>query len=99
MYTSTGLVGEAYVGDEDDGLATIAGIVQRELAPLVVGRDALAVERLWTMTNAATMDILRDRRLGLVAQAAVDTTLWDVVGKACGQPCGVCGVGHRRRCP
>jgi L-alanine-DL-glutamate epimerase-like enolase superfamily enzyme len=33
-----------------------------------------------------TFDILRDRRIGLVALAALDTAMWDAVGKALGQP-------------
>lgn len=86
VFTATGVVGEAYVGDEDEGLGAITTIVNRELAPMLIGADALAVERIWNATNVATMDILRDRRLGLVAQAAVDAALWDVVGKVCGQP-------------
>jgi len=86
IHTVSGLVGEAYVGDEDGALDAITGIVQHELAPVLVGQDALAVERLWARANVVTMDILRDRRHGLVAQAAVDAALWDIVGKACGQP-------------
>jgi D-galactarolactone cycloisomerase len=86
IHTTTGIVGEAYVGDEDEGLAAIKAIVDHELAPLIISQDALAVERVWQATNIATMNILRDRRLGLVAQAAIDAALWDVVGKACAQP-------------
>lgn len=81
-----GLVGEAYAADEDAGLAEIGQIVGEEIAPLLVGEDAFAVERCWQLARPATFDILRDRRLGLVACACVDTAIWDLVGKALGQP-------------
>src|SRR2546421_10052048 len=44
--TEDGLVGEAYAGDEDETLGTIDRIVREEIAPLLLGQDALAVERL-----------------------------------------------------
>ena len=46
----------------------------------------MAVERCWDTAYQVTFDILRDKRLGLVALAAVDTAIWDAVGKALGQP-------------
>jgi L-alanine-DL-glutamate epimerase-like enolase superfamily enzyme len=97
--TDDGLVGEAYAGDEDETLATIDRIVRDEIAPAVVGEDAFAVERLWQLSRPATFDILRDRRLGLVACAAVDTALWDLVGKALGQPLWRLWGGYRNRIP
>jgi L-alanine-DL-glutamate epimerase-like enolase superfamily enzyme len=97
--TDDGLVGEAYAGDEDETLATIDRIVRDEIAPAVVGEDAFAVERLWQLSRPATFDILRDRRLGLIACAAVDTALWDLVGKALGQPLWRLWGGYRNRIP
>ena len=41
VHTSDGIVGEAYAGDEDEMLLTIERIVQDEIAPSVVGLDAL----------------------------------------------------------
>src|SRR4051812_37435917 len=79
--TEDGLVGEAYAGDEDETLGTIDRIVREEIAPRLLGQDALAVERCWELARPATFDILRDRRLGLVACACVDTAIWDLVGK------------------
>jgi L-alanine-DL-glutamate epimerase-like enolase superfamily enzyme len=81
-----GLVGEAYAGDEDEALLQIEKIVHDEIEPALVGQDALAVERCWELARPATYDILRDRRLGLVACAGVDLAIWDLVGKALGQP-------------
>jgi L-alanine-DL-glutamate epimerase-like enolase superfamily enzyme len=86
LHTADGVVGEAYVGDEDKSLGEIEAIVRDEIAPLLVGQDAMAIERCWDTAYQVTFDILRDRRLGLVALAAVDTAIWDAVGKALGQP-------------
>lgn len=56
------MVGEAYVGDEDAGLAEIERIVHAEIAPSITGLDAFATERCWPVGYPATFDILRDRR-------------------------------------
>jgi L-alanine-DL-glutamate epimerase-like enolase superfamily enzyme len=97
--TADGIVGEAYVGDEDAGLAEIERIVHAEIEPSVTGLDALATERCWQAAYPATYDILRDRRLGLVALAAVDTAIWDAAGKALGQPLWKLWGGYRNRIP
>ncbi|MFI0424076.1 mandelate racemase/muconate lactonizing enzyme family protein [Spongiactinospora sp. 9N601] len=86
VHTADGIVGEAYTGDEDTTLAEIEAIVHREIEPAVAGLSALDTERCWQAAYPSTYDILRDRRLGLVALAAVDTAIWDAVGKALRQP-------------
>ena len=70
IFTAAGLVGEAYAGDEDAGLAEIDQIIHEEIAPKILGEDGSAIERLWEIARPATWDILRDRRLGLVATAS-----------------------------
>jgi len=86
IHTEQGIVGEAYAGDEDAGLFEIDRIVHDEIAPRLLGADGLAIERCWELARPATFDILRDRRLGLVACACVDAALWDAVGKLVDQP-------------
>ncbi len=86
VYTREGIVGEAYAGDEDAGLHEIDAIIHDEIAPRLIGVDAMAIERCWEIARPATFDILRDRRLGLVACACIDSALWDAIGKALGQP-------------
>ena len=97
IHTSEGIVGEAYAGDEDASLGEIDAVIHAELAPRLVGEDAFAVERLWQLARPATFDILRDRRIGLVACACVDAAIWDAVGKACGQPLWRLWGGFRNR--
>ena len=99
VHTAGGIVGEAYAGDEDAGLAEIDGIIHKEIAPLLVGEDGFAIERCWELARPATWDILRDRRLGLVATACVDVALWDAIGKALGAPLHRLWGGYRTRVP
>lgn len=97
--TVDGFVGEAYAGDEDSSLFEIERIINHELAPVLIGQDALAIERCWELARPATFDILRDRRLGLVACAGVDLAIWDLVGKVLGQPLWRLWGGYRDRLP
>src|SRR5437763_1906843 len=99
VITEQGVVGEAYVADETRTLHEICAVVRTEIAPRLAGVDALAVERCWQLAYPATFDILRDRRVGLVALAAVDTAIWDAVGKACGQPLWRLWGGYRSSVP
>jgi L-alanine-DL-glutamate epimerase-like enolase superfamily enzyme len=94
-----GVIGRAYVGDEDGSLGTIIRIINEEIAPRLIGEDALAIERCWELARPSTFDILRDRRLGLVATAAVDTVLWDALGKATGMPLWRVWGGFTNRLP
>ncbi len=86
VYTASGIIGEAYAGDEDAGLGEINAIIHNEIVPKLIGQDAFAIERCWELARPATWDILRDRRLGLVATACVDVALWDAIGQALGMP-------------
>lgn len=97
VFTAEGIVGEGYAGDEDASLLEIDEIIHREIVPQLIGEDAFAVERCWELARPATFDILRDRRLGLVACACVDTAIWDAVGKALGQPLWRIWGGYRNR--
>ena len=99
VHTASGIVGEAYAGDEDSGLREIDGILHTEIAPVLVGQDAFATERCWMLARPATWDILRDRRLGLVATACVDSAIWDAVGRALGIPLYRLWGGFRDRLP
>lgn len=99
LITDQGIVGEAYVGDEDAAAAEILGVIRKEITPVVVGMDAMATERCWAAMYPVTFDILRDRRIGLVALAAVDSAIWDAVGKALGQPLWRLWGGARDRVP
>jgi len=99
VHTANGIVGEAYVGDEDATLLDIQRIVHEELEPAMIGLDAMSVERCWETGFPATFDILRDRRLGLVALAGIDAAIWDAVGKALNVPLWKLWGGYRNFVP
>jgi D-galactarolactone cycloisomerase len=84
--TADGVVSETYSGDTDDEQARIVDIIHGELAPAILGRSARDPEGAWTAMEPATHNILRDRGLALQAIAVLDTAIWDVFGRALGQP-------------
>lgn len=97
VHTKEGIVGEAYVGDEDKTLGELVRIIDDEIAPRIIGLDAMCTELVWRAALPVTYDILRDRRLGLVALAGIDTAVWDAVGKALNQPLWKLWGGFRNR--
>ena len=78
--------------DTDDGVSGLFGpifaetavLIQRKLAPYLVGQDPLAGERLWDVLYRQD----RHARKGyeMMAISAVDCALWDLRGKALGLP-------------
>jgi D-galactarolactone cycloisomerase len=99
VHTDEGVVGEAWAGDEDAALGEIKSIIDDEIAPRLIGEDAFAIERIWQLARPATFNILRDRRLGLVAGACIDSACWDAIGKALGQPLWRLWGGYRSAIP
>ncbi|MBI4184949.1 MAG: mandelate racemase/muconate lactonizing enzyme family protein [Proteobacteria bacterium] len=83
VHTAGGLVSEVYNGDNRTQGRELAKIVETEIAPLVVGEDVLAWERIWQKMSSITL-LDRDRALAMEAVACVDTAVWDLVGKALG---------------
>jgi L-alanine-DL-glutamate epimerase-like enolase superfamily enzyme len=86
LYTHDGLLGEVYTGDTDAEQESIVRIIHEELAPALMGHDAMSPDRCWQAMQPATYDILRDRGLALQAIACADTAIWDAFGKAVGLP-------------
>jgi L-alanine-DL-glutamate epimerase-like enolase superfamily enzyme len=99
IHTDQGIVGEAFVGDEDHINDQIERVILDEIRGSLIGQDAFASERCWQLARPATWNILRDRRIGLVACAAVDTAIWDAIGKAVGQPLWRLWGGYRNFVP
>jgi L-alanine-DL-glutamate epimerase-like enolase superfamily enzyme len=98
METDAGLVSEIYNGDNRDHAKDIVEIIEKELAPLVVGEDVFAVERVWQrMFKIAEWN--RDRKLVMEAIACIDSAIWDLMGKAAGvNVCRLLG-GFRQEVP
>lgn len=66
------------------GALAYAGFINEVLAPLLLGRNAFDIRQHWLRMRAA----LSGRAGGILVEAiaGVDIALWDVVGKALGQP-------------
>ena len=99
LYTKEGIVGEGYAGDEVDSLDAIMTAIRDEIAPRIIGANLMATARVWRDAYPVTFDILRDRRIGLVALASVDTAMWDAVGKALQVPLHTLWGGFRDTIP
>ncbi|HUG93857.1 MAG TPA: mandelate racemase/muconate lactonizing enzyme family protein [Planctomycetaceae bacterium] len=79
--TDRGLTGYGVGGG---GLAAIH-VVRTVLRDLLVGRDPQPVEELAAAMSRATLPFGR-KGLAVMAQSGVDLALWDLRGKAAGQP-------------
>jgi D-galactarolactone cycloisomerase len=99
LYTHQGMVGEVYTGDTDREQAEIIKIIHNELAPALVGMDVFNTEGCWEAMKPATYDILRDRGVVLQAIAAVDTAIWDTLGRALEMPLVKLWGGYQDRLP
>jgi L-alanine-DL-glutamate epimerase-like enolase superfamily enzyme len=84
--------GHYVIVETDDGLSGLWGPIQdfqsftilRRLRPYLLGRDPLATELLFD--QMARMDRHGRSGLFMTAVSAVDNALWDLKGKAWGQP-------------
>ncbi len=68
------------------GSEAAANLVEHQLAPLIIGRSPFDTELLWETMFRCTINIGR-KGLALEAISAIDIALWDLIGKATGQPC------------
>lgn len=98
--TDTGLqgFGEAKAAVGSSGVcASIVTCVEKELKPLLIGKDARHISRIWEHIYNGTRDhyaldrgrkfpILGRRGLTISAMSGIDTALWDLKGKALGVP-------------
>ena len=97
--TDGGLVGW---GEAQAPLApeVVRAIVETLLAPLLVGADPMAHEKLWSQMYAAMRARGHTTSFMLDAIAGVDTALWDVRGKALGvRVCDLLGGPFREQLP
>jgi L-alanine-DL-glutamate epimerase-like enolase superfamily enzyme len=73
--------------------------VVASLAPVLAGRDPLEHERLWQAMYATTHAGGAPQRQTVWAIGALDIALWDIKGRAFGQPVWRLLGGFRRRVP
>ncbi len=94
LRTEEGAVSEVYNGDNREHGLEICRLIRDVLAPAIKGMDIFAVERVWEVLNRFTI-ANGDRKTLLEAIACVDCAIWDVVGKALGQPVNRLLGGYR----
>ena len=92
VYTDQGIVGEAYTFFRHSW-DQVMPLVNDGLAPILIGMDAMQIERCWQACWPA-LDVHFARGTGnsilpqfTRALAVIDNALWDTVGKALGAPC------------
>jgi L-alanine-DL-glutamate epimerase-like enolase superfamily enzyme len=80
--TDGGIVG---LGEAGVGGGVTATVIEKDLAPLLIGEDPLLIEYLWQKMFARTRQY---GRRGLVMQAisGIDIALWDIAGKVAKLP-------------
>ena len=98
LRTDDGPDGLVYNGDNRAHGLEITSIITDELAPLIVGEDVFATERLWQRMFALSTT-QRDRKLLLEAIACVDCAIWDVLGKASDRTVSALLGGYRGEVP
>jgi L-rhamnonate dehydratase len=82
VLTDEGLYGISSAGV---GNGAAAYILEHHLKPIVVGENPFDVELLWEKMFRSTLNYGR-KGLVLEAISAVDIAIWDILGKATGQP-------------
>ena len=107
--TDSGVVGEAFGGDEDIYQAKVVEVANHYLAPRLIGRELMPVEPLWqAMVDTAplpfhnrgihTLDLINHAVL-MQAIAIIDLGLWDTLGKAIGRPVSALLGNYRDKVP
>ena len=91
LHTDDGLVG---LGETFMGAAAVEAYLHESVAPKLIGQDPLQIEA----RNASLNNYLGWRGSGVETRgnSAVDLALWDIYGKAIGQPVSI-ALGGRSR--
>ena len=76
------------------GARSVRAYLEESLIPLVTGEDPLQVGRLYERMYENDRGI-RKKGVPMYAVSAVDIGLWDILGKAVGQP-PICRSAERR---
>src|SRR5438045_5252899 len=80
--TDDGIIG---IGEAGLGGGVTAAVIEKDLAPMLIGQDPLLIEGLWQKMFARTRQYGR-RGLVMHAISGIDIALWDIAGKVAKLP-------------
>lgn len=84
VVTDEGITG---IGSCSGNGAILEVVIERVLKPLLIGKSPCEIKELWeTSYFHSVAKELGSRGLGVVALSGVDVALWDILGKAKGEP-------------
>src|SRR5688572_30731468 len=93
-----GAVGTGYTYTIGTGGPSIMKLIELTLAPALIGREALEIERIWRdllfLTHATTVGAITS-----IALAAIDTALWDLKARKLGLPLHLLAGGAQDAIP
>jgi L-alanine-DL-glutamate epimerase-like enolase superfamily enzyme len=93
-----GVIGTGYSYTIGTGGASVMKLIERTFAPALLDRDAAEVERIWRdlmfLTHATTVGAIT-----AIAQAAIDTALWDLRCRKAGLPLHIMAGGAQPSVP
>ena len=93
-----GAVGTGYSYTIGTGGPSVIELLKRTLAPALIGREALEVERIWRdllfLTHATSVGAITS-----IALAAIDTALWDLKCRKLGLPLHLVAGGAQSEIP
>ena len=99
LHTENGPTGCGFVmGLGGETSTTLVPYIEKELAPLAVGQDALAPEALWARLWGPNKPRMRGG-LGVQALSAIDTACWDALARAANMPLSRILGGFRNNVP
>lgn len=78
VHADNGLVGISRGGNPD--------LIAKELAPLLIGEDPRQIARLWNRVYESAWRFRGPGRNAMTSIGALDVALWDLYGKALGEP-------------
>ncbi len=95
---SDGAQGVGYAYTIGTGGSSVVALLRDHLCPLLIGRDAAEIERLWKelffLTHATAVGAITS-----LALAAIDTALWDLRCRRAGLSLAQAAGGAQRRIP
>lgn len=98
IFDADGAIGTGYSYTIGTGGPSIMKLIERTLAPALIGREAAEIERIWRdllfLTHATSVGAITS-----LALAAIDTALWDLKCRRHNEPLHTMAGGAQQRIP